>query len=40
MRSTPKIEDVTHCVRLHTLLHVVGSCFAKFETPSNISFVP
>ena len=37
--STPKIEDVTHCVRLHTLLHVVGSCFAKFETPFNISFV-
>ena len=24
--------DVTCCVRLHTLLHVVGSSYAKFET--------
>ena len=24
--------DVTCCARLHTLLHVVGSCCAKFET--------
>jgi len=24
--------DVTCCVRLHTLLHVVGCCCAKFET--------
>ena len=39
--------DVTCCVRLHTLLHVVGRCSAKFETGQtfepitlNISFVP
>ena len=35
-----KLLDVTLCVRLPTLLHVVGSCLAKFETASNISFVP
>jgi len=31
----PTMLDVTCCVRLHTLLHVlrvVGSCCAKFET--------
>ena len=39
--------DVTCCVRLHTLLHVVGCCCVKFETGQifqpttpNISFVP
>ena len=39
--------DVTCCVRLHTLLHVVAYCCAKFETGQtfqpttpNISFVP
>ena len=36
----PKLLDVTLCVRVPTLLHVVGSCLAKFETASNISFVP
>ena len=28
----PTLLDVTCCVRLHTLLHVVGCCCAKFET--------
>ena len=39
--------DVTCCVRLHTLLHVVACCCGKFEagqtfqpTTPNISFVP
>ena len=39
--------DVTCCVRLHTLLRVVGCCCAKFETGQtfqpttpNLSFVP
>ena len=39
--------NVTCCFRLHTLLHVVGCCCAKFETGQtfqpttpNISFVP
>ena len=39
--------DVTCCVRLHTLLHVVACCCAKFEagqtfqpTTPNIAFVP
>ena len=31
--------DVTCCVRLHTLLHVVGSCRAKFETVQTFSNV-
>ena len=41
------LVDLTCCVRLPTLLHVVGSCHAKFETGQtfepktpNISFVP
>ena len=29
--------DVTCCVRLHTLLHVVGCCCAKFETGQTFS---
>ena len=43
----PTLLDVTCYVRLHTLLHVVGCCCAKFETGQtfqpttpNISFVP
>ena len=32
--------DVTCCVRLNTLLHVVGSCCAKFDTGQNFSYVP
>ena len=41
------LVDATCCVRLHTLLHVVACCCAKFETGQtfqpttpNISFVP
>ena len=30
--------NVTCCVRLHTLLHVVGCCCAKFET--GLTFQP
>ena len=46
-QQLPTLLDVTCCVRLHTLLHVVGCCCAKFEsgqtfqpTTPNISFVP
>ena len=46
-QQLPTLLDVTCCVRLHTLLHVVGCCCAKFETGQtfqpttpNISFVP
>ena len=45
-QQLPTLLDVSCCVRLHTLLHVVGCC-AKFETGQtfqpttpNISFVP
>ena len=31
--------DVTCCVRLLTLLHVVGSCCPKFETGQTLSYV-
>ena len=31
--------DVTFCVRLLTLLHVVGSCCAKFETGQTLSYL-
>ena len=31
--------DVTCCVRLHTLLHVVGSCRETFETVQTFSYV-
>ena len=31
-QQLPTLLDVTCCVRLHTLLHVVGCCCAKFET--------
>ena len=31
-QQVPSLSDVTFYVRLHTLLHVVGSCCAKFET--------
>ena len=47
MQTDATLLDVTCCVRLHTLLHVVGCCCAKFETGQtfqpttpNISFVP
>ena len=46
-QQLPALLDVTSCVRLHTLLHVVGCCYAKFETGQtfqpttpDISFVP
>ena len=46
-QQLPTLLDVTCCVCLHTLLHVVGCCCAKFETGQtfqpttpNISFVP
>ena len=46
-QELPTLLDVTCCVRLHTLLHVVGSFCAKFETiqtfeptTTNVSFVP
>ena len=46
-QKLPTLLDVTCCVRLHTLLHAVGCCCAKFETGQtfqpttpNISFVP
>ena len=45
-QQLPTLLDITCCVRLHTLLHVVGCCCAKFETGQtfqattpNISFV-
>ena len=31
--------DVTRCVCLHTLLHVVGSCCAKFKTGQTFSYL-
>ena len=46
VQTDATLLDVTCCVRLHTLLHVVVSCCAKFETGQtfepttpNISFV-
>ena len=47
-QQLPTLLDVTCCVRLHTLLHVVEYCCTKFETRQtfqppttpNISFVP
>ena len=32
VQTDATLLDVTCCVRLHTLLHVVGSCCAKFVT--------
>ena len=47
VQTDATLLEVTCCVRLHTLLHVVGCCCAKFETGQtfqpttpNISFVP
>ena len=34
----PTLLNVTCCVRLHTLLHVFGSCCAKFETGRTLSY--
>ena len=38
-QQLPTLLDVTCCVRLHTLLRVVGSCGAKFETSQTFSYV-
>ena len=45
-QQLPTLLDVTCCIHLHTLLHLVGCCCAKFETGQtfqpttpNISFV-
>ena len=47
MQTDATLLDVTCCVRLNTLLHVIACCCAKFETGQtfqpitpNISFVP
>ena len=44
-QQLPTLLDVTCCVHLHTLLHVVACCYAEFETSQtfqpttpNISF--
>ena len=39
MQTDATLLDVTCCIRLHTLLHVVGSCCAKFETGQTLSCV-
>ena len=38
-QQLPTLLDSIHCVRLHTLLHDVGSCCAKFETGQTFSYV-
>ena len=38
-KQLPTLLYVTCCVRLHTLLHVVGSCCAKFESGQTFSYV-
>ena len=39
VQTDATLVDVTCCVLLHTLLHVVGSCWAKFETGQTFSYV-
>ena len=39
MQTDATLLDVTCCIRLHTLLHVVGSSCAKFETGQTLSCV-
>ena len=36
-QQIPTVLDVTCCVRLHTLLHVVGSLWTKFEIDETFS---
>ena len=36
-QQLPTLLDVTCCVRLHTLLHVIGSCCAKLDTGQSFS---
>ena len=38
-QQLPTLLDVTCCVRLYTLLPVVGCCCAKFETGQTFSYV-
>ena len=37
-QQLPSLLDVTCCVRLYTLLHVVGCCCAKSETGQTFSY--
>ena len=37
-QQLPTLFDVTFCVRLHILLHVVRTCCAKFETGQSFSY--
>ena len=39
VQTDAALVDVTFCVLLHTLLHVVGSCCAKFQTGQSFSYV-
>ena len=39
VQTDATLVDVTCCVLLHTLLHVVGICCAKFETGQTFSCV-
>ena len=38
-QQLPTLLDVTSCTCLHPLLHVVGSCCAKFEPGQTLSYV-
>ena len=38
-QQLPTLLNIPCCVRLHTLLHVVGSCSAKFNTGQTFSYV-
>ena len=38
LQTDPTLLDVICCLRLHTLLHVVGTCCAKFETGQTFSY--
>ena len=37
-QQPPTLLDVTCCTWLHILLHVVGSCCAKFDTGQTLSY--
>jgi len=39
VQTDATLVDATCCVRLHTLLHVVGSCCAKIKTGQTFSYV-
>ena len=38
-QQLPTLLDVTCCIRLHTLLLVVGSCWAKLENGQTFSYM-